>query len=167
MKSTDYFDYATLPAAGPLWLCARKGRWRARLAQIRPDRAVSSFHLLAAYVPRRHCDNSGARSPGPVRQQCIREPRRLCLPHFIYLGVGHGGSTTLNRYLLRHQQVRWNTNGTETRYFAGPQPLANKHGRTNGRWYEREEFAALFSDIRNASIRVGCKEPAFLAMPAN
>ena len=112
---------------------ARAGASLARRAGSRGGRSAATCHA------RRGRAQCHARLEGI--QSASQSPRALgsfCLPRFVYIGVGHGGSTTLMDRLAAHPQVAPNVVGLhkpwrETWYLSLAWPLVGPdEGAGNG-----------------------------------
>lgn len=111
--------------------------------------------------------------PEDVLKEHVEDPcfvsnsgKVMCLPHFMYVGLGHAGSTSLGTWLAKHPDVVWNikadqsegNQGNETRYWAKCDGTA-KEGP-----FDREEFADFFPVITPGSnTKIGAKDPSITA----
>lgn len=111
-------------------------------------------------------DDGDIQHQGHVSDPCFlsKDKTIKCLPHFMYAGLGHAGSTSLGKWLAQHPDVGFNIKndprdpyniGNETRYWT----YAN--GTQKDGPFDREDFADFFPVLSPGShVKLGAKDPA-------
>merc|ERR1719265_567207 len=117
-------------------------------------------------------DEEAFNRTGPeVSNPCFvsKSGKIMCLPHFMYVGLGHAGSTSLGTWLAKHPDIVWNiksdqsegNQGNETRYWAKSDGTAEEGP------FDREEFADFFPVIPlGSTAKIGAKDPSITAAGA-